>query len=106
MKRYTVLLLRPDYMWDGSQADWVYRADVMAHDPSEAVVEAQRHAVESDGYDDVPVDDYAPLAVFEGHCVDVLGCVSFLVSKRGRLLETSLNGLSATWSRPSVCCHC
>ncbi len=78
MKRYTVLLLRPDYIADDYGQD-TYLAHVEAFDVLTAQETAQREAYQTDGFFDGddehdPVSacaDYLVLAVFEGHLNDM-----------------------------------
>lgn len=78
MKEFTVILLRPDYLADegiGGYGQDVYVGQVSAEAPAEAVNKAQAEAYAlDDSYAREPndPDDYAPLAVFEGHHVPVL----------------------------------
>jgi hypothetical protein len=71
MKKYTVLLLRPDYITDNFGAD-VYGAYVVADDVDQAIIEAQLDVFRTDnnGEDPEPwqdLNDYLPLTVHEGH---------------------------------------
>ena len=68
-KQWTVLVLRPDCMWEGSARDWTYQAHVIALDVAGAGVAGCEQAANSDGYD--VFDDYAVLAVYAGHLSDV-----------------------------------
>lgn len=77
MKKYTVLLLRPDYIADDYGQD-TYLAHVEAIDVLTAQETAQREAYQSDvppdddGYDESAYrPDYFVLAVFEGHLNDM-----------------------------------
>lgn len=77
MNKYTVLLLRPDYIADPYGQD-TYLAHVEALSVVSAQEMAQREAYQTDGFfDDVDHDpvstcaDYSVLAVFEGHLNDV-----------------------------------
>lgn len=71
MKKYTVLLQRPDYVADQYGAD-TYMAWVRAVSVEKAIKVAQKEAVEFDDREDSadPID-YYPLAVFEGHLYDI-----------------------------------
>lgn len=69
--KYTVLLLRPDYIADAFGQD-TYLAHVEAVDPEEAVEVAQREASDADsdkGFEDL--DDYYPLITLIGHHEDL-----------------------------------
>lgn len=75
LKPYTVLLLRPDYVTDNYGLD-TYLAHAWAKDgPGQAVQTARAEAVELDCpgslLDGADPDDYAVLAVFEGHLNDL-----------------------------------
>lgn len=77
--RYTVILLRPDCLWDGSPADWTYQDLVYAVDHVAAVRVAREHALDADHGEDAPhhegdtdlredmMQSYAVLAVYPGH---------------------------------------
>ncbi len=68
-KPWTVLMLRPDHMWDGSTRDWTYQAHVYALDVAGAEIAGREQAAKVDGIDE-PFD-YAVLAVYDGHLSDV-----------------------------------
>lgn len=68
--RWTVLVMRPDTMWEGSVRDWTYQAHVIAPDVTGAEEAARRQAAAADDYDE-PFD-YAILAVYAGHLSDVV----------------------------------
>ena len=78
MDAYTVLVLRPDYMQDGSARDYIYRSHVLAKSKGRAIKAAQFRALISDGlwYADnhtntrEAAEDYAPVSVYEGHLLD------------------------------------
>ncbi len=61
---FTVLLLRPDWQQDGHQSDWVNRRVVTAPGWQEAERLARQAAASEYETD---ADDFATLAVFEGH---------------------------------------
>ena len=67
--QYTVLLLRPDDQWNGHQSDWVIREHVEAETVEEAFGIAQDRALDKDG-DSRISEDFAVLAVYEGHLND------------------------------------
>ncbi len=69
MEDYTVLLLRPDSMWDGHQSDWVLREHVQADSVDQAFGRAQDAAIKLDAYEGEP-EDYAVLAVYCGELFD------------------------------------
>ena len=73
-KQWTVLVLRPDNMWEGSVRDWTYQAHVIAPDAAVAGVAGQVQAAKADGLEDYQIDDYAVLAVYSGHLEDVADC--------------------------------
>lgn len=62
---YTVLLLRPDYLADGSGHD-TYQTTVTAMDAASASEAAQQEAMDRDGNQDGEPEDYHVLAVFRG----------------------------------------
>lgn len=69
--KYTVVLLRPDYIADDYGKD-IYIAHVEAINPDDAIIEAQRQAWAADIYDgtngeDGDPNDYALSVMFEGH---------------------------------------
>jgi hypothetical protein len=66
--KYTVILLRPDYVADVFGQD-TYLAHVEASVSSDAVIRAQIEANEQD--DGNNSLDYYPLAVFAGHLDDL-----------------------------------
>lgn len=71
--RYTVILLRPDYIADAFGQD-TYMDHVEATTPAGAVDEARTRGVSLDYGDDVAdatPDDYFALAVFAGHLDDL-----------------------------------
>ena len=70
MKRYTVLLLRPDHVADGYGED-TYLAHVRARSPRTAIKRAQREVKALDGHDDVHAGDYYPLITMTGHHNDL-----------------------------------
>ncbi len=78
MKKYTVLVLRPDYIANDYGQD-TYQAWVKAIDVLTAQETAQREAYQedfpgSDAEEHDPVSscaDYFILAVYEGHCYDL-----------------------------------
>ena len=68
MRRYTVLVLRPDYERNGPPGKWVFRAHVHANKldmaKREAIEEARRVS-QNDAF------DYAILAVYDGFITDL-----------------------------------
>ncbi len=68
-KQWTVLVLRPDHMWEGSVRDWTYQAHVIAPDVAGAEIAGREQAAKADGEDE-PFD-YAILVVYAGHLSDV-----------------------------------
>jgi len=70
MKRYTVLLLRPDYVADGFGED-TYLAHVQARTPRAAVKLAQQEVVRLDDLEDVKAADYYPLITTKGWRDDI-----------------------------------
>ena len=64
MRRYTVLLLRPEHVADGYGID-TYRAQVAADSADEAVLAAQKEVTELDDLDLAP-NDYYPLITLKG----------------------------------------
>lgn len=69
MKKYTVLLLRPDHVADGFGAD-TYLAKVVASSANRAVLAARREVIEVDDLDLSP-KDYHPLITVEGWHDDI-----------------------------------
>jgi hypothetical protein len=69
MKKFTVLLLRPDYVADGFGTD-TYLAQVEADSTSAAVLAAQAEVVKGDDLDLIP-NDYHPLITLEGWHDDI-----------------------------------
>ena len=69
MKKYTVLLLRPDHVADGFGPD-TYLAQVTAHSANGAVVAARKEVTETDDLDLSP-KDYHPLITVEGWHDDI-----------------------------------
>lgn len=69
MSKFTVILLRPDYMADCSTPADTYTAHVKAEDRHGAVNQAQWEAGQADKIYDCCGDhaDYHPIAVFKGH---------------------------------------
>ena len=71
MKKFTVILLRPDYLAaDGRFGQDVYVAFVEAENAVVAVVPAQREVFEADTADELDPesrDDYALVLVLPGH---------------------------------------
>jgi len=65
MKRYTVLLMRPDYVADGFGED-TYLAHVRAETPTAAITLAQQEVAKLDDLDGVQAVDYHPLITLEG----------------------------------------
>ena len=66
MNKYTVILLRPDYIADTFGHD-VYIDHVVANDADGAVLSAQLDVFSVDGDQADDHRDYHPLAVFRGH---------------------------------------
>lgn len=66
MNKYTVILLRPDYIADTFGHD-IYIAHVTASDADNAVLSAQLDVFGADGVRADDPSDYHPLAVFVGH---------------------------------------
>jgi hypothetical protein len=69
MKKYTVLLLRPDYMADDFGTD-TYLAQVVADSAKDAVLAAQAGASKTDDSALSPTD-YHPLITIEGWHDDI-----------------------------------
>ena len=69
MKKYTVLLLRPDYVADGFGTD-TYLAQVEADSAEAAVLAAQAEVMALDDIDLNP-GDYHPLITIEGWHDDI-----------------------------------
>jgi hypothetical protein len=69
MKKYTVLLLRPDHVADGFGPD-TYLAQVEADSADGAVLAAQKEVTEMDELDLSPTD-YHPLITIEGWRDDI-----------------------------------
>ncbi len=69
VKQYTVLVLRPDYIADGSTPVDFFCAWVEARDKKEAAMTAMYEAYLSDGGSDQHdgAEDYLVFAMFEGH---------------------------------------
>ena len=70
MKRYTVLLMRPDYVADGFGED-TYLAHVRARTAKDAISLAQQEVGLLDGIDDVKATDYHPLITLRGWHDDI-----------------------------------
>ena len=70
MKKFTVLLLRPDHVADGFGRD-TYLAHVKAGTPVAAVTLARQKVAKIDGIDDVRPEDYYPLVTMEGWRDDI-----------------------------------
>ena len=66
MNKYTVILLRPDYIADTFGHD-TYIAHVTASDADNAVLSAQLDVFSADGERADDHRNYHPLAVFRGH---------------------------------------
>lgn len=80
MKPYTVLLLRPEHIAFGGSEPDTYLAHVTAASVTEAILAAQEeaYAADTEGEDEEDEDefydrsqDYARIAVFEGHLRDL-----------------------------------
>jgi hypothetical protein len=69
MKKYTVLLLRPDHVADGFGPD-TYLAQVEADSADGGVLAAQKEVTEMDDLDLSPTD-YHPLITIEGWHDDI-----------------------------------
>ncbi len=65
MKPYTVLLLRPDYIAEGTVD--TYTAHVTASSEASAVSQAQTEVYVLDHRDANNPEDYACIGLFEGH---------------------------------------
>ena len=65
MKKFTVLLMRPDYVADGFGED-TYLAHVRAETPEAAITLAQQEVAKLDDIDDIKVADYYPLICLTG----------------------------------------
>jgi hypothetical protein len=63
LKPYSVLLLYPDYA--NENGNDTYLAHVETADATDAFEAAQQQACEQN--DDIPSDDFALLAIFDGH---------------------------------------
>jgi hypothetical protein len=70
MKKFTVLLLRPDHVADGYGTD-TYLAHVTAPTPGAAVTAARHEVARVDDLDDVRIDDYHPLITLGGWHDDI-----------------------------------
>ena len=66
MRRYSVLLLVPDYAADTFGHD-VFYTYVTGGSPREAIAAAQRKAVDTHAYKDAQPGDFHPLLVTLGH---------------------------------------
>ena len=64
-RRYTVLLMRPDYMTDDYGSD-TYLGWVEAKSPTGAIKQAQAEAVAHDDGEQDRASDYAPVVTLEG----------------------------------------
>lgn len=69
MKKYTVILIYPDYLADNYGEEF-YIAHVEAETTSRALALAQKYAFESNGGANFP-EDFALCAIFHGHLEDV-----------------------------------
>jgi hypothetical protein len=67
LKRFSVLLLYPDYM-RADEAE-TYLAHVVAKDPEKAIAKAQKKAAKPNDVDSP--DDFLPLLCCEGHVEDL-----------------------------------
>lgn len=65
MKRFTVLLLRPDYVADGFGED-TYLAHVNAKAPGEAITAAREEVMDVDEIEGLKAEDYYPLLTLRG----------------------------------------
>lgn len=70
MRKFTILLLRPDYVADGFGVD-TYLAHVKAQTLEAAVTLAQHEVVKIDDLDDAKADDYHPLITLKGWHDDI-----------------------------------
>ena len=74
--KFTVVLLRPDYMTsDTPYGQDIYVALIEANDCDDAVQAAQQEVFQADRIDGLApesLDDYALVVMFEGHHVPVL----------------------------------
>lgn len=75
-KKYTVLLLYPDYMGsDNPRGFETFLAHVLADNPAAAVFAGRKQAAgannDDHGDDFADPDDFAILAVFKGHLTDL-----------------------------------
>jgi len=71
-KKYTVVLLRPDYLCENSpHGQDVYVAHVEAEDEAQAFKFGQKDAASADSHQ-APYDDYALSVMFEGHHSPIL----------------------------------
>lgn len=70
-RKFTVILLRPDYLADSSTPADIYLAHVHAKDRRDAVDEAQVEAFKADDSEAGDCTDYYPIIVFPGHLEDV-----------------------------------
>lgn len=65
MKRYTVILLYPDYMNDTGQETYITKVE--GEDLEDAWIMAQAAAVVDNDMEFEEADDFAVLATFDGH---------------------------------------
>lgn len=72
MKKYSVMLLRPDYMACCSESADTFYTHVKARNVKAAVYTARQEAMSSDCAElDMPPEDYAVLLVIDGHHSDI-----------------------------------
>lgn len=65
-KKFTVVLLRPDYIADVYGHD-IFSDYVMAYGPEDAIERARKHVVKADGEEPESAGDYHALVVYEGY---------------------------------------
>jgi len=72
MKKYTVILVYPDYMCDaGDHQTWC--GSVEAENVPDAVSAAQKQVMDDNMTDAMDPDDFLPISVFEGEHDDLIG---------------------------------
>ena len=72
MNKYTVLLLRPDYIAEDYGLD-TYTAHVTADNVASAVVQAQNEVFVLDHREANNPQDYACIGLFDGHQINRVG---------------------------------
>ena len=70
MALYTAILLRPDYVTDNYGTD-TFMETVEAEDPTKALAEVRRLAIEADGDDVTDPTDYFCIALLAGQHSDI-----------------------------------